>query len=86
MSGVWGTSWGWPGPQPAGPFKAYIRRNEHEAQHFYAAYPGETVTEILKALELRARFDDFAAAAERMSPAEFEVAWPRFLTDVQASL
>jgi len=29
MAGVWATSWGWPGAQPAGPFKAYIRRNEH---------------------------------------------------------
>ena len=86
MAGVWGTSWGWPGARPAGPFKGYIRRNEHDAAHFYAAYPEATVTEILAALDLRERFDAFAAGAEAMTPAEFAAAWPRFLTEVQASL
>ena len=86
MTGVWGTSWGWPGARPAGPFKAYIRRNEHDAAHFYAAYPEATVTEVLKSLELKRRYDAFAAEAEGMTPGEFDAAWTRFLTDVQGSL
>jgi hypothetical protein len=86
MSGVWGTSWGWPGPKPAGPFKAYIRRNEHEAAHFYAAYPESTVTEVLQALELRRQYEAFAARVPALTPAEFDVAWTRFLTDAQGTL
>lgn len=86
MAGVWGTSWGWPGARPAGPFKAYIRRNERDAEHFYAAYPDATVTEIRAALALRERFEEFAARAERMTPAEFSAAWPQFVTRVQRTL
>ena len=86
MAGVWWTSWGWPGARPAGPFKAYIRRNEVPAEHFYAAYPQATVTEIRNALELRARYDAFAAQAATLTPAEFDLAWARFLTDAQACL
>ncbi len=83
MAGVWWTSWGWPGARPAGPFKAYIRGNEHEAEHFYAAYPEATVTEVLAALELRRRYDRFAGEAAGLSPAEFDRAWTGFVTDVQ---
>jgi hypothetical protein len=86
MAGVWWTSWGWPGARPAGPFKAYIRRNEVPAEHFYAAYPEATVTEVLKALELRARYDAFAARARTLTPAEFDAAWARFLTESQGCL
>src|SRR3712207_8840091 len=83
MAGVWWTSWGWPGARPEGPFKAYIRRNEHEALHFYAAYPDATVTEVLAALDLRARYERFAAQAAKLPPAEFDRAWTAFLTDAQ---
>src|SRR3712207_2700970 len=81
MGGVWWTSWGWPGARPAGPFKAYIRRNEHEAQHFYAAEPDATVTEVLAALRLRARYEQFATEAASLPPAELDRAWTAFLTD-----
>ena len=83
MAGVWWTSWGWPGARPAGPFKAYIRGNEHEAAHFYAAYPGATVTEVLAALELRSHYERFAGEAAALAPAEFDRAWTGFVTDVQ---
>jgi hypothetical protein len=83
MAGVWATSWGWPGARPAGPFKAYIRDNEHEASHFYSAYPDHTVTEITAALSLQAAYEEFAAGAASLTPAEFDVAWRAFLTKVQ---
>jgi hypothetical protein len=86
MAGVWATSWGWPGAQPAGPFKAYIRRNEHVASHFYAAYPEATVTEVLAALALRDAFEDFERSSAALTPAEFDRAWTRFLTEAQAWL
>jgi hypothetical protein len=86
MAGVWWTSWGWPGARPAGPFKAYIRLNEHEAGHFYAAYPDTTVTEVLAALELRRRYEQFAAEAAVAPAAEFGGRWDRFLTGARELL
>jgi hypothetical protein len=86
MAGVWARSWGWPGAQPAGPFKAFIRRNEHVAEHYYAAYPDATVTEISKALELRARYDAFARRAAALPPEAFDAAWSAFLTEAQECL
>ena len=83
MAGVWMTSWGWPGARPAGPFKAYIRDNEHEASHYYAAYPEHTVTEIASALSLQAAYEEFAAGAAALTPAEFDLALRTFLTEVQ---
>ena len=83
MAGVWATSWGWPGARPAGPFKAYIRRNELVASHYFAAYPDATVTEVLAALELRDAYDAFAAESASMTPGEFDRAWTAFLTQVQ---
>lgn len=83
MAGVWATSWGWQGARPAGPFKAYIRRNEHVASHYYAGYPDATVTEVLAALELQDAYRAFEARTATMSPAEFDAEWTRFVTEVQ---
>ena len=49
MKAIWGTSHGFPGPLPVEPFKAYIRRNEYVANHFWSAYPGAATTEIIAA-------------------------------------
>lgn len=86
MAGVWATSWGWPGARPSGPFKAYIRDNEHEADHYYAAYPEHTVTEIVAALELEKAYAAFAARVPAMTPSEFDLEWRRFVTEVQGWL
>lgn len=83
MAGVWATSWGWPGARPAGPFKAYIRRNERNALHYYAAYPEATVTEINAALSLEAAYEDFKERTRDMNRSEFELAWSFFLAEVQ---
>lgn len=83
MAGVWATSWGWQGARPAGPFKAYIRRNELPASHYYAAYPQATVTEILAALSLQEAYREFEARTAAMAPAEFDAEWTRFVTEVQ---
>lgn len=52
MSAFWGSSYGFPGPLPTRPFKAYIRSNETEADHYWTAYPGATTTTIERALRL----------------------------------
>lgn len=86
MNAFWGSSYGFPKPLPTSPFKAYIRRNEIEASHFYSAYPESTVTMVLAALELAPRVTELRERAEGMSPEEFAAAWRQFLTDVQRCL
>src|SRR3954466_5230275 len=59
MKGIWGTSYGFPGPLPVEHFKAYIRRNEYVANHYWSAYPGASTTEIVSAGRLAPALDAF---------------------------
>ena len=86
MKMVWGSSWGFPGPVPVGPFKDYIRRNEYEANHYYSAYPEATTTMIASSLTLEDRFAEFDARAGDMSDEQLQQAWLRFVTDMQRHL
>ena len=87
MSAIWGTSFGFPGPRPVGPFKDYIHRNDLPINHFYAAYPEATTKDVLAALAVRDRFASFREQAARSTdPEEFERQCPAFLTDVQHHL
>ncbi len=83
---VWGSSYGFPGPLPTGPFKAYIRRNEFPVDHFYSAYPDGTTTTVLAGLELRERLAPLRREADDLGPEAFALAWRAFLTDVQRCL
>jgi hypothetical protein len=51
MWSFWGSSYGFPGAKPVGPFKDYIRSNEYEVEHFYVAYDASSTT-IQRALKL----------------------------------
>jgi hypothetical protein len=86
MWAFWGSSFGFPGALPAAPFKRYIRSNEVDASHYYAAYPEATATMVLGALEVEPRLAELRQRAESMSPAEFEAAWRQFLTETQQFL
>lgn len=86
MKKIWGSSYGFPGPVPVGPFKDYIRRNEFEAGHYYSAYPQATATMIQGALALQRRFSAFAKEAQGATPEEFRAAYEALLTDVQRHL
>jgi len=83
---TWGSSFGFPGAKPVGPFKRYITHNEFEADHFYSAYPDATTTMVTSALELSQKFDDFAAAAAGLGSGEFASAWRQFLVSAQKHL
>ncbi|MFP5317748.1 MAG: hypothetical protein ACLGI2_05575 [Acidimicrobiia bacterium] len=83
---TWGSSYGFPGAKPVGPFKRYIVHNEFEAQHFYSAYPEATASMVLSSLQVRERFDQLRARAEGASPAELAVEWRAFLRDTQRHL
>ena len=86
MKFFWGTSYGFPQPLPTGPFKAYIKRNETVASHFYGAYPEATTTMILSSLELAPKLDAFKARAQHLSAEEFAEQWRVFLAEVQDCL
>lgn len=86
MWAFWGSSYGFPGALPPSPFKAYIRRNEYVAGHYYSAYPDATATMVLAALTLSPKVSQLRAGANTMSPDEFAEAWTQFLNESQACL
>jgi hypothetical protein len=86
MKGIWGTSYGFPGPIPVEPFKAYIRRNEYVANHYWSAYPGATTTEIISAERVAKAVDELKARAVVMDPEAFRAAYHEMLTAIQRDL
>jgi hypothetical protein len=86
MWAFWGSSFGFPGALPSGPFKEYIRANAIDASHYYAAYPDATATMVLAALEVEPRLERLKWQATWMSPTEFAAAWRAFLIETQPAL
>jgi hypothetical protein len=86
MKAIWGTSIGFPGPNPVDPFKQYIRRNEYVANHYWSAYPGETTTEIISAGRVESALAAFRKTAAGLDPEAFKAAYVSFLTAVQRDL
>jgi hypothetical protein len=86
MKGIWGTSYGFPGPIPVEPFKEYIRHNEYVANHYWSAYPGATTTEIISAEHVAAAIEDLRRRADGLTPEKFRAEYERMLTDVQEHL
>jgi hypothetical protein len=86
MTLFWGSSFGYPKPLPTGPFKAYIKRHQLVASHFYSAYPEATTTMVLSALALDERLGAFRARTKGMDPDAFAQAWRDFLHAVQTDL
>jgi hypothetical protein len=86
MRAIWGTSFGFPGPQPVEPFKAYIRRNEFVANHYFSAYPGATTTEITSATRVQEALEALMSSSAELDPDEFGEAYRSFLTRMQSDL
>lgn len=86
MTTIWGTSYGFPGPQPVAPFKNYIRANEFVADHYYSAYPTATATMIESALALKRPLQDFTVRAATVSPKTFAEEYRKLLTKMQDHL
>jgi hypothetical protein len=86
MWALWGSSFGFPGALPPGPFKAYIKRNSFDASHYYSAYPDGTTTMALGALKLTPQLAELRRRAKTMTPEQFAVAWRTFLTEMQPYL
>lgn len=86
MKAIWGTSFGFPGPLPVEPFKAYIRHNEFVANHYYTAYASATTTEIISAARVEEALEELKAGAATLDASSFQAAYNGFLTKVQHDL
>jgi hypothetical protein len=86
MKAIWGTSFGFPGPEPVEPFKRYIRSNEYVANHYWSAYPGATTTEIVSAGRIEAELTAFRARASDLDPAAFETAYRALIAKLARDL
>jgi hypothetical protein len=87
MQAIWGSSFGFPGPQPVGPFKAYIHANDLPIAHYYAAYPEATTKAILAALRVQEQVTDFnTRTADVQAPEEFHRAYLELITRLQHDL
>jgi hypothetical protein len=86
MAILWGTSYGFPGALPPKPFVNYIERNQLTPNHYYAAYPEASATEVASALRVREAFEATVAPAADLDAGRFAAAWQAFLTDVQRDL
>lgn len=86
MRAIWGSSFGFPGPLPVEPFKAYIRHNELVANHYWSAYPGATTTEILSAARVQSTLEDFIRSSAGLEPEAFRASYESFLAAMQGDL
>jgi hypothetical protein len=86
MKAIWGTSYGFPGPQPVEPFKEYIRHNEFVANHYWSAYPGATTTEIVSAGHVESELQRLRERAASLTPDGFRAAYDSFLASIQGDL
>jgi hypothetical protein len=86
MKAIWLTSFGFPGPLPVEPFKAYIRHNEFIANHYWSAYPGATTTEIVSAKRVEEALEELKGSSAELTPEAFAVAYESLLNKVQGDL
>lgn len=81
----WYSSTKYPKSIPIGPFKAYIRANQVDTDHYYNATPGAAQRDIKAALRVRAAVRRLEAAHARGRPA-FDAAWATELRAIQNDL
>jgi hypothetical protein len=86
MKLFWGTSYGFPGPLPVTPFKAYIAANEFRADHEYFAHPGATTRTIVSAVEFRDLHAAFHKRAATLTPERFEDEYRKLVAGAQEHL
>ena len=86
MWGLWGSAYGWPGVAPVAGFKAWVRRNEFVASHYWSAYPEATTRDILAALDAEPRIRALAQAAPDLDDEAFRARWNELLRTAVRSL
>jgi hypothetical protein len=86
MKLFWGTSYGFPGPQPVTPFRDYVEANEFRADHEYSAHPRSSTRTIVSALAFRDLHEPFRERAAKLSPRDFDDKYRKLVTEAQESL
>ncbi len=86
MKELFGAVYNFPGPMPAEPFKAFIRRHDYAAEHFYSAYANTTATDVGRALTVAEEFKRLREDAVDCTDEEFATRWRAFLTSVEGCL
>jgi hypothetical protein len=86
MKAIWGSSFGFPGPLPVEPFKAYIRHNELVVNHYWSAYPGATTTEIISAARVQRALEEFIQGSAELEPQAFKSSYGSLLSTLQGDL
>jgi Dyp-type peroxidase family len=83
---TWGTSYGFPGALPTGPFKDCVRRNDFRADFYYSAYPEASASTVVAALALSADIADLARQVDRIDAGRFQEEFTHLLTRWQGGL
>lgn len=83
---VWLSSVGFPGPFRLTPFQRSATMYDYGADHYYAARPTATATDITRALELERSLLTFRAEAAAVDADAFPERFHRFLSEVQRLL
>lgn len=86
LNRIWRWSMNFPGAAPLYPFENYIRDNQIRTDHYYAAYPGSSTTDVKKAIHLQGELEKFAADSKELSPEAFATAYATFLARIQNDL
>jgi hypothetical protein len=83
MTGVWGTSYGFPHVAPTDGFHRWVDAHDSTDGHFYTAFPGAAPSTVVAALALDDAVERFAAASATLDDDAFDAAWPAFAREVQ---
>ena len=86
MKELFGAAYNFPGPMPAEPFKAFIRRHDYEAEHFFSAYAATTATDVGRAVTVSEALERLQRDTAGCTPEEFAKRWRGFLTETQSCL
>ena len=83
MRMVWAGGLGYPGVYPSDEYLEWSLQHGNHVQHYYAAYPDATTTEVADALEVADRLDRFIHRCDpSMSDEAFDVDYWQLLTEV----
>src|ERR1035438_1858811 len=83
---IWRWSVRYPGARPVTDFKRYIALVQFDTDYYYVAYPRAAANDVKAAFRVNAALEEFARTSKDMTPAEFDGAYLKFMTQVQVDL
>ena len=83
MRMVWAGGLDYPGLYPSSTYRKWSDEHANHIQHYYAAYPDTTTTEVTGALEVSDALDRFTETYQHAGDEEFERGYQSLLTEVR---